>query len=280
MAQEWPPWFKAGGVGCLAVSALSVVVVLAVYAFVRLSGERDIHSREALSRVLPDASSFTPAGDRSLAPERLEAFLAVRRRLAVHCQEFAGIESAFARMDSYDGSAGSPSAAESDPGGFARDLGRALKAFVSVARRLGAYLETRNRTLLEEGMGLGEFTWIQVVAYHAWLGEPTRRFVLARPDEPRVFQDRVVPQVREMIRRHLAASERAGAPGIELAPWRRELAALDRNPERVPFADGPPPALAGSLEPYREALRSVWCPATQELDLVVTVRDGLGFEHL
>ncbi len=145
---------------------------------------------------------------------------------------------------------------------------------------MSAYLDLRNRALLAVDMGLGEFTWLQTIIYHAWLGKPVQRFALARPEEPRVFQDRVVPQLREMIRRHVAAATSAGATDEDLAPWREELAALADDPERIPFADGLPPAIAASLEPYRAALQEAWCPATQELDVSVTIREGIGFEHL
>ena len=33
-------------------------------------------------------------------------------------------------------------------------------------------------------------------------------------------------------------------------------------------------------EPFRAALEAVWCEATDEMDLSITEREGLGFEHI
>ena len=58
-----------------------------------------------------------------------------------------------------------------------------------------------------------------------------------------------------------------------------ELAALQANPERLPFAEGLPARLTIELESYREDLLRLHCPATDELDLTRTEREGIGFEH-
>ncbi len=64
-----------------------------------------------------------------------------------------------------------------------------------------------------------------------------------------------------------------------LAVWRAELVALQNDPRRRPFQDGLPPALAGSLEPFREDLERLFCPATCELDLMRTERTGIWYDH-
>ncbi len=211
MARSWQTWLRWLGLGSLILTAVIVVIAVVAYAVVRVAGEREIASREALDLVLPDATAYTPAADGRIAPERLAAFLSVRRILNDHCGEFTDIATAFARMDSYAATADAPAGAAPDAGAFARDVGRALQAFGRVARGMSAYLDLRNRALLAADMGLGEFTWLQAIIYYAWLGEPVQRFALARPEEPRLFQDRVVPQLREMIRRHVEAAASAGA---------------------------------------------------------------------
>lgn len=276
MPKPVPAWLKGTGLGCLGLLVLLVLAAIVGTVFVNVSGQRDIATLAQLDREHPDAGAYTPPVDGRIPPDRLAKFLAVRRALAVHCAELGDATERFRRMEQY-GEADEDSLRMRE---FFRDTGRALGGMFRLAGRIGRYLEQRNRALLAEGMGLGEYTWIQVTAYQGWLREPHRRFALAREDEPRIFQDRVVPQLREMIRRHLEARERTGASPSELAPWRQELAALTADPERAPFADGVPPEIAASLEPFREELREVWCPATCELDLTVTIREGIGFEHI
>ncbi len=273
MAPVRPTWLKATGLGCLGLLAVVVLVLGASYVLVQVANTRDIASLERLAREQPGPGTYTPPAT-AIAADRLHRFLEVRGLLARDCPELTSAVTAFAAMDSLSGRGDDPSTGE-----LLGKVGQATRGLLTVARRAGGHLATRNRALLAAGMGLGEFTWIQVLAYHGWLGLPPTRFVLARQDEPRVFQDRVVPQVRRMMRRLVAARERAGADPAELAPWRRELAALDADPERVPFADGVPPGLAASLEPFRGDLEASWCQATCEVDLTVTEREGIGFEH-
>jgi hypothetical protein len=143
-----------------------------------------------------------------------------------------------------------------------------------VGRDFGDYVTARNEALLAQEMGLGEYTWIYVVAYHSWLGHPPVKAIEGR-SRKNVFHDRVLPQVREMIRRHLAGA--AGSPTA--VAWRSELEALDDVRERIPFEDGLPRELEDSLEPFRDELERLACPAASELDVVLTVRSGIGYDH-
>ncbi len=101
MARSWQIWLRWLGVGSLILTAAIVVIAVVAYAVVRVAGEREIASREALDLVLPDATAYTPAVDGRVAPERLAAFLSVRRILNDHCAEFTDIAAAFARMESH-----------------------------------------------------------------------------------------------------------------------------------------------------------------------------------
>jgi len=267
-------WRKPLGIGCLALLGVGLLAAGGALVFVRVTGDRDIRTLAQLNASLPDAATFTPEFDGGVAPARLERYLAVRDALAGGCAEFGEFAAAAAAVDGLANAEEEPAA-----GPFFRDAGRAIKGVFGVARRLGRRLETRNRALLAEGMGLGEFTWLQVVAYHGWLRKPATPFALARAGEPRILEDRVFAQARAMIRRLVAAHEKAGLPQADADPWRRELAALDADPARAPFADGVPPAVAATLEPYRARLEDLWCEATCEVDLSVTEHEGIGFEH-
>ena len=73
--------------------------------------------------------------------------------------------------------------------------------------------------------------------------------LVAGPERPRAWQDRVFPQVRSMIERHVDAleNELAAQPGTarqELVEriefWKEELEALSRDPEQIPLKRGLP----------------------------------------
>ena len=111
-----------------------------------------------------------------------------------------------------------------------------------VGRDFGDYITRRNKVLLANEMGLGEYTWIYVTTYHSWLGhEPARLFSTA--ERPGVYEKRVNLQVREMIERRVA--------------------------------DGMPP----DLESWEAEIEQLYCPASGELEVVLTVETGAWFDH-
>jgi len=67
--------------------------------------------------------------------------------------------------------------------------------------KLNAYGVDRNEALLEHGMGLGEFTFINVVACFSSRGMTPGGF-LGPKEEARIYANRVAGQIREMIGRH------------------------------------------------------------------------------
>jgi hypothetical protein len=75
---------------------------------------------------------------------------------------------------------------------------------------------------------------------------------------------RLLALLQEMLKRQLQAAE----PG---SPWADTLAdeirKLERQPGKVPWTDGLPPAIAASLAPYRQELEDNFCAATVNLEL-------------
>ena len=133
-------------------------------------------------------------------------------------------------------------------------------------------------------MGLGEYTWIYVVAYYSWLGHQPTNFALGEGERPRIFADRVLGEVRDMIGRQLetlsASPGAAQADSSLIGLMQSELEAMEGDPDRLPFAEGMPVELEASLEPFRERLERTYCAATSELDFMRTERGRLGHDHL
>ncbi len=262
-----PRWLKFTGIGCLGLLALIVLLSASAYVMVRISGDRSIATGEAVDREHPDAHAYTPAADGGLTPDRLERFLDVRETLAPFCGRMTTAAIDFSRMDELEKSDKEPGA-----GQFFSLTGRVVGSAFFVARDISRYITLRNESLLAVRMGLGEYTWLYSLIYHSWQERRPTSFMFARDDEPAVFTDRVLPQLREMVARR-AAMEGAGSF------WRDEAAALRADPRRRPFADGLPPAMAAALEPYRDRLTELYCAETDELDVTRVEREGLGYEH-
>jgi hypothetical protein len=136
---------------------------------------------------------------------------------------------------------------------------------------MGDFFTARNRALLEQDMGMGEYTYVYVLAYHVWLGhESDREMESMRLD---VSSSRVRENLLDMLRNQLAAlPESAGES------WRQALAAeveaMESQPRRLPWEDGLPEPLTASFEPYRERLAATFNPLTDALELARTRRRG------
>jgi len=154
-----------------------------------------------------------------------------------------------------------------------KDARQLLSTPFLIGRDLGDYVSKRNEVLLANEMGLGEYTWIYVITYHAWLGRPRAR-LFATADRPGIYDQRVDRQIGEMVARHVAR----GAT-VDRDEWQAEADAFATDPTRIVFHDGLPPALAASLEPYRQEMVALDCPAAGELEVVLTIDTGAWYDH-
>ena len=262
-----PSWLKIGGIGCLTTLALAVLAGGAVVVFTFRGYQRELTLREELDRRYGAHDSHHVPADGTVPADRVVRFLNVRRTLMPRCAEVTDITGAFGRMESVARSR------EPDVGEGLRRAGDVILRIPRVGLVFGAYVNDRNRALLDQGMGLGEYSWIYVVGYFAFLGQPPRR-LLEEPNRPKVFEDRVYPEMANIIGRHVEEARMSDGP------WVEELARLKADRGRAPFAGNLPPELAESLGPFRAALKTVACPAAAELDMTITVRRGtIGYDH-
>jgi hypothetical protein len=268
-SKVWPKVVGGCAIGCALV--VFVIVAAGIGGWRLVKGTVDsmqaaVETQQRLDERFGDPRDWVPPLDGAVAPDRMEAFLQVRERLTEPRRELAAL---LAALDAPEGD-------QTLPGAI-----RALEAGASIGPTVGEYLAARDRALLEVGMGLGEWTWIDVLAYHAWLGEP-----LTPPTAPRSGDGRVqvhvggdlsaegsVRQARGdlyMMMRNLRDALETG--GVVDPEWRdaieEEMAKLRDDPSRLPWQDGLPERIAASFEPYRERLQTSWAPRTAVFDLV------------
>jgi hypothetical protein len=215
-------------------------------------------------------ADFVPAAGPGVPADRLELFLGVRESLAGPRQELEAAIAGFA-----------PTAGA---GGFVRGLG-AARAGLSIAPKALDYIGARNRALLDAGMGLGEYTWLYWLVYHAWLEHPVDDSLLEELVTAHEAGDGATKMrfeggpERERLVRRLRADVTAMLGNLEgrlaadperpplLGAVSSELAALAADPERLPFPDGLPAPLAAGLEPWRERLEGSYSKAANPFEL-------------
>ncbi len=280
MAGNTRNWLVGCGIGCGVVIVLGLLLAGGGYLFVRskLHGVQEVRqSYDELVEAHGEVQDWTPPGDGAVSPVRMEIFLAVRDSLGGDLD----------RLDTF--------LAEFPPGAL-REHGRSFRKVIEVFRALGRllplvtdYLDRRNHLLLAEDMGAGEYTYIYCLSYDSFLGhapddgplivERKRAGGPARSE--RLFDDegtfgraetwgRYRRDMLALLQNQLASLPATGA-GPRAAAWRDELAAevqrFGDTPHTVAWAEGLPPAIARSLEPYRAELAATYHAASNCFEL-------------
>lgn len=286
------------GIGC----GLLILALLAVGGggFLAVKGMLDKAERveaasDALQARFGAVGDFRPAADGSIAPERLEAFLAVRRRLAderaVIADRLASL--AEAKLGVLSGSPGK--------------IIRTVRAGAGLVPHILDYVTARNEALSATGVAPGEYLYLYALAYYVDLGYSPGDgppFILTDDDDrSQVARDRFDPfdgeaeseaydtesspdrirdlrnrrirrqlnrQLLPMLTNQLADLRRDG--GTAGDRWseelEREIAALQAEPLRLPWQDGLPRQLSQSFAPYRARLRADYCELCNPLEVL------------
>lgn len=245
------------------------VLLIVGMSFSMRSAFRDAHAdRVILEDRFGGKDEFTPAVDGTVAGDRVAAFLAVRRALVeIHAE----VEDVDREMGDFE------SLADDDP-----ELRVALPAVARLTRSMlglpwifGEIEQVRNRALVESGMGLGEYTYIFVVAYHDVLVAPESEVHMfsGSPANRRVRAD-----LQGMLRRQLAEAEAALGEDDELVRiLAAEVDAMAADDERIPWQDGLPDEISECFVPYRDRLDASYSAAGAEFDLLNSSIKGGGF---
>ncbi len=272
-------WLVGCGLGCaglLAVAVIMIILGLSGLRGTRRGFETAEATRQNLEEKYGGPGDFIPPADGSIPPERLEIFLAVREATREYRDSiirfFSGIPM----------NAGAGREFDSKPlGEKVGTILQSLRSGIGMGEDIGHLFEARNRALLDRGMGLGEYTYIYILAYYSWLGHSpgdgpginTNQSEFMDRSQSRTHRDLI-----RMLSNQLDSLADAGdAEKWDL--WRSELAGeieeMKNNEGRVPWKDSVPPKTAESLEPFRDRLEQEYSPITNPFELSLPARQGL-----
>ncbi len=258
-------WLKGCALGCGALVVLFVLFIVGMSVSMRTAFDDAHEDREILEQQFGEVDLFTPAVDGSVAEDRVAAFLTVREALAgVHAE----IEDVDDEMADFEKMAdGEPPMRQALPAVF-----RMTRSMMGLPFVFGEIERARNRALVEAGMGLGEYSYIYVLAYH---DQELSDRSAAKLFTSSAANSRVRAELRGMIERQLAAATAAGADEELVAAIAAERDALAADDGRVPWQDGLPEQIAASFAVQRERLDATYSAAAAEFALLnSTIRGG------
>lgn len=290
MASTATKWLIGCGVGCLIVVMIVAALIFGGVLFVRgfvEEAQRAESTSDALEERFGEVRDYRPAPGGAIPAGRIETFLAVRETVAP----------ARAEMERIFATLGGPAGGETDES--ARGVFSKVRAGFGLIPRILEYFAERNDALLQHGMGLGEYYYIYSVAYYSWLekspadGPPFRlegqssgnwriesgewesesgwQRDEVREDRIERLTQRANRLITPMLRHQLEELE----AGEYDETWRdalaQEIEALERDRDRLPWADGAPGVITASLEPFRDALEKSYSAPCNGLEF--------GMEH-
>jgi hypothetical protein len=246
----------------IAILAIIVVVIVAA-TLIYLPIWEVKRTEQTLNDRYGEAVAFVPSQDGSVPPEKVEAFLRVRKEVFGLCPEFRDRITEVIRLERLEGDESVPRAVAAWNGidGFKRLLGFG-PLFLD-------FMDTRNSALLNEQMGLGEYFYIYVLAYI----EQLRR---AKETIPEEFEMAYVgPRAQKELIQILKNQLESLTPGADrptdtklAASLRDQITRLSEGRQSLPWEDGLPPAIAASLEPYAEHLVQLYCEGIAKIELM------------
>lgn len=269
MAGTGKKWLIGCGVGCGVTILLNIIMFVGAGVLISRPMNEAVNSQKELAELHGSPNDYVPGVD-SITPQRIEAFLAVRQELMPSCSKFKDIAGGFEAMDDLDQGGEEPSAKEIFQG-----LGKVMGSVKGIIMEMGEVMELRNEALMEQEMGMGEYTWIYVLAFNSWLGyEPNTGI---ESTDGGNFSPREKGLIEDLMNTHAEALAEAGR-SEEAALWREEAETLDWSDTGIPFeGDLLPVEISTALEKYRSRLEEAYCVPMSEFDLGQIKRTGLSF---
>lgn len=269
MAGAGKKWLIGCGVGCGVIILLNIIMAVGAGIYFTRPMDKAVGSQKKLAEVYGQPNDYVPDVG-SITPQRIEAFLAVRRELMPSCLELEGVAAGFEAMEELDKDGEEPSAMEIFQG-----LGKVMGSVTSLVTELGAVMELRNEALMEQEMGMGEYTWIYVLAFNSWLGyEPNTGIESSAGGN---LSTREINLIEDLMTAHAEALAGVGR-SEEAELWLKEVDGLDWSDTGVPFDSGLLPAeITNAFEVYRGRFEDVYCLPMSEFDLGQIKKKGMSF---
>jgi hypothetical protein len=239
--------------------------------------DRALEIQKELVKQHGEAAAWAPpAGPPT--PERLEAFLAVRRAVMPQCAKFTKAAEDFAHMDKMGKDSDKP-----DKGELFRAVAKVSGTVFGMIGDIAELHRLRDEALLAQEMGLGEYDWIYTLAFQTWLGNPVTDSIdgkhasRSEADGEDRAKVRQLDMLAGLVRREADALEKAGQ-AAEAAIWRAEAERMERAEDPVPFsAGGLPEAWAAAFDARGDDLRAAWCAPMAEHDLSEVKKSGFSY---
>jgi hypothetical protein len=280
MAGAGKKWAIGCGIGCAAFALVIIALSVAGSLFVgkMFKGfDNAVQAREDLDERFGEARQFTPWVDGAIPAERTEAFLAVRDSTADARKQLAEKFSVIPMSESEARELDSKSAGEK-----ARSVLGIIGAAMGVGVEMGHFFDARNHALLEQEMGLGEYTFLYTLFYYSVLGHGSAD----GPASDRDADDRMdieFGQVSSARRIHndllsMLRNQLRDLPDEATEDQRQgltaEIEAMEHDRRRYPWKDGVPPALAESIAPFHDRLAASYDPVSNPFELATQTRKG------
>jgi hypothetical protein len=275
-------WLLGLGIGCGAVVVIVIVLVIVGYMFVRNATQAFKVSDEMMKSLearYGRVEAYCPDAGGAVAAARLEVFLAVRGDAGPARAALEGSLQALAESEKEKRAGGEGS----------KNVFRTLKTGLAMVPQISDFMKIRARAMLDRGMGEGEYYYLYMIAYHAWLKKPVldaSAFQFRGPgrdssdpddqDTLAFSRDMILARahrlVLPMLKCQLAKLDE-GRPGGGAAPdkWREALAAeikaMEADRSRLPWRDGVPETIESSLRPWREKLEAGYSPLADVFEI-------------
>jgi len=168
MADKKSGWFWGCGCGCLAMVlvVIGMGVVSARFFDQTIEGfDTAVETRSTLEERFGETSEFVPPSGGAVSPQRMQAFLAVREATTPARERLTATFAAIPMSEE--------AAQDLDSQGFTEKMSsvsKIVRSSIGLGAEMGALFAARNETLLEQEMGLGEYTYIYALTYYSWLG--------------------------------------------------------------------------------------------------------------
>ncbi|HDQ46150.1 MAG TPA: hypothetical protein ENN17_11755 [bacterium] len=273
------------GIGCGVILMLFVLLCGTGFFLVKdtvKSFEETGTTMRAIEERYGRIEDYCPPADGRIPADRIETFLSVRENTADSRSLMEeGVEE-LSRDFKDVRETGSP---------FWKILGLVRKGFGALPG-LAEYYTRRNEALLDAGMGPGEYTYLYITAYYAFLGyhpgdgpdfplfgyHDTGDFDWddADPEKNERLRTERADQIILRVRRlslgwldcQLKSFKASGQTGTG---WQRtlvrEMDALELDRRRLVWADGLPGVIRQSLEPFRDRLAASYSPLLNPFEI-------------
>lgn len=260
-------WLVGCSIGCGAVILLGILLSVGGSLYMMRPFNKAIEAQEALTAEFGERETYIPP-PQGITPDRMEAFLSVRRGLMPMCEEFMKIGENFAAMEELDSGGEDPSKGE-----VIKAVGNLMGGISGMVGNIGKFTEMRNQVLLENRMGLGEYIWIYVLAYNSWQGnEPNVDFDDGPSGTMSSSERRLM---RTLVLNHAEALMSAGLEK-EASLWEKEAHKMKMSETGVPFKGAElPAARIRDLLPYESELESLYCEAMSGFEMNRVRKKGL-----